>query len=100
MPGANCSIPECTVSRTDKHKGIGIFKVPTRKDDFYSTWRKNILDVIRRYRIVDKSFKNQILSGNVYVCERHFPVEAIEFTSKYILHCCFEVKKGPSYIRS
>lgn len=82
MPGANCSIPGCTVSRTEKHKGIGIFKVTTRTDEFYSTWRKNILDVIRRYRVEDKGFKKQIDSGNVFVCERHFPPEDIEFTSK------------------
>ena len=60
MPGANCVFPGCTVSRTDKHKDIGIFKVPTRKDEFHSDWRKNLINVITRYRENDTALKDQI----------------------------------------
>ena len=31
MPGDNCSIYGCTVSRRSKHKGIAIFKIQTSK---------------------------------------------------------------------
>ena len=40
MPGANCAFPGCHVARTKKYKGISIFQIPTRKDKFYSEWRK------------------------------------------------------------
>ena len=84
MPGANCVFPGCTVSRTDKHKDIGIFRVPTRKDEFYSEWRKNLINVITRYREVDKALKDQINAGNLYICERHFSSGDIELTSKLL----------------
>ena len=89
MPGANCVFPGCTVSRTDKHKDIGIFKVPTRKDEFHSDWRKNLINVITRYRENDTALKDQITAGNVYICERHFSSGDIELTSELLSFCIF-----------
>ena len=40
MPGANCAFPGCHVARTKKYKGISIFQIPTRKDEFYSEMEK------------------------------------------------------------
>jgi len=31
MPGRNCCMPQCTVSETQKHVGIKLFQIPTRK---------------------------------------------------------------------
>ena len=91
MPGANCSFPGCSVSRRGKYHGISIFQIPQRKDDFHVNWRKNLLDVISRFRCIDKAFKNQIDTGKVYICERHFESEDIELTSKFVhlLLVCF-----------
>ena len=77
MPGANCAFPECTVSRTAKYQDIGIFQIPMRDDDFLVSWRNNIVAVLGRYRVV----RERILTGKIYVCERHFKTEDIEFTS-------------------
>ena len=81
MPGANCAFPGCGTSR--KHEGVGNFKIPTRNDNFYNEWRKNLLDVLIKYRVVDKSFKKRIDDGKVYLCERHFIEQDMERTSKF-----------------
>ena len=74
MPGANCAIFGCPISR--KH-GLAIFKV-TSKDDKWSTeWRNKIIDVITRDRVVDESLKEQIAKKNLYVCEKHYPEDKL-----------------------
>ena len=67
MPGANCVFPECTVSRTAKYHGMGIFQIPMRDHDFHFNWGNNIVAVI--------------LTGKICICERHFKTGYIEFTS-------------------
>ena len=83
MPGANCAFPSCGVSR--RHSGVGIFQIPKRNDTFHMEWRENLLAVLKKYRVVDKVFKERMSSGNVYICEKHFVAKDIEFTSEYIL---------------
>ena len=39
MPGENCSILNCPVSRKAPYKGVGIYKVPSGTNEFESTWR-------------------------------------------------------------
>ena len=85
MAGANCAFPQCTVSRTAKYKGIGIFQIPMRQDDFHKNWRKEIVNVVSRFRVMDKTLKERVLNGKVYVCERHFIDTDIEFTSKLLI---------------
>ena len=67
MPGRNCCIPQCTVSETKKHEGIKLFQITTRKDEFYSKWRKNILDIIKRFRVFDHVFVIRIEKGRAYI---------------------------------
>ena len=83
MPGANSAFLGCHVARTKKYKGISILQIPTRKDEFYSEWRKNILYVLTKY----KSFKQmdldeRVSKGDIYVCERHYVEDDFEFRSK------------------
>jgi len=56
MPGENCCIVNCSVSR--QNKGIGLFKLPSKR--FYPEWRNQWLHIITEHLVVDKSFKNQI----------------------------------------
>ena len=81
MPGANCAFAECSVSITAKHHGIGIFQIPMRDDDFQFNWRNNILPLLGWYRVMDKAVKERILTGKIYICERHFKTGDIELTS-------------------
>ena len=68
MPGANCAFPECTVSRTAKYQGIGIFQIPMKDDDFHVNWRNNIAAVYFFYCRGTELWTK--LSENVYLLER------------------------------
>ena len=69
MPGANCSIYGCGTSR--RNEGVGIFRLPSAKDDNTKKWRSEILNVISKDRVVNASFKEKIEKNTVYVCEKH-----------------------------
>ena len=82
MPGANCAFPDCGTTRRESFAGVAIFQVPNRNTEFYLQWRKNILNVLLKFRSVDTLLKKRIDCGKVYVCEKHFSADDIEFTSK------------------
>lgn len=77
MPGANCSIYNCYTSRTEKFKGVAIFKVPAGKDEFNSNWREKLICIITKDRVVDKNLRKQIEENRVYICEKHYDAEQI-----------------------
>ena len=79
---ANCVFPGCGVQRIPQYKGIGLFRIPCRKGEFYIEWMDKIIDVVSRYRVVNKELKQKMIDGKVYICERHFLPEEIESTSK------------------
>ena len=82
MPGANCSIYGCGTSR--KHKGISIFRIPTKSDDVSTKTKEEWVRVVTRDREVDASLRKQINENNIHVCEKHFENDLIE-TCKSIL---------------
>ena len=75
MPGANCSIFGCLVSRRQKYKGVSLFKVPSGKTEFDAKWRKQLIAVITKDRVIDSSLRDQIRNTNLYVCQRHFTTD-------------------------
>ena len=86
MPGKNCCFPQCTVSQTMKHKGIKLFQVSTRNDEFYSNWRERILAIIAPYRVFDQIFKARIENGRAFICAKHYTDDDFEITSKKIFY--------------
>jgi len=64
-----------------KSKGVYFFKLPSRKDEFYQKWKKELVSLLSKYRIIDNILKERIKVGNVYFCEKHFSPEDMEFTS-------------------
>ena len=40
-----------------RHKEISLFKLPTAKDETTEKWRKEMLNVITKDRVVDANFK-------------------------------------------
>ena len=87
MPGDNCSVYGCGLSR--RTKGFGIFQVPgkpTEKEKEKAKtstevsaklaekkrWRSEFLNAITKTRIVDAEFKAMIENDRVFACERHF----------------------------
>lgn len=76
MPGANCCVVGCGVSR--RSKGVGIFKVPKAINENHKKWRDDWLAIIMKTRVVDSSFKQQIGNDTVFTCERHFKEDDID----------------------
>ncbi len=82
MPGANGAFPGCETSQRKQYTGISIFGVSQRQSPDLVAWRKATINIIKKYREVDESFKRQISSGKIYTCEKHYELEDIEYTSK------------------
>ena len=77
MPGDNCSISCCTVSRRSKYKGIAIFEVPGRKTEFEKAWRDKLVAVITKDRQIDAALRERINSARLFICQRHFREDQI-----------------------
>ena len=70
MSGENCAFAGC--SSNCRHKDISLFKLPTAKDETTEEWRREMLNIITKDRVVDANFKKQVENDHVYVCEKHF----------------------------
>ena len=70
MPGKKFAFVGC--SSNSRHKQISLFKLPTVKDETTKKWRKEMLNVITKDRVVDETFTKQIEKDHAYVCEKHF----------------------------
>ena len=70
MSGENCAFAGCSSNR--RHKDITLFKLPTAKDETTEEWRREMLNIITKDRVVDANFKKQVENDHVYVCEKHF----------------------------
>ena len=87
MPGAKFVFPQCGAAR--HHVSVYIFKLPTRRADV--TWKKEIIQIIEKYRVVDKNLRERLELGNNYICELHYK-DDIKFTSilqqnKFLYFC-------------
>ena len=40
-------------------------------------WRRDVLNILTKYRVQDKDFKRQLASDCLHVCEKHFLPEEI-----------------------
>ena len=72
MPGDNCSIRDCHVSRSSKYKGISLFKIPSSDSEFDTTWRNKLVDVITKGREIDSLLRERIKSRKLFICQRHY----------------------------
>ena len=68
MPGDNCSIYGCTVSRRAKYKGIALFKVPSGNNDFDVKWRDQLVAVVTKDRVIDASLRERIKNKKLFIC--------------------------------
>ena len=75
MPGVNCSIVGCTVSRRSKYQGCGIYEVPSGEDEFETRWRNKLIAIITRNRAVDTDLRERINKKKYYICQHHFSSE-------------------------
>ena len=54
-----------------------------RQDTFYTDWRNKMLNILYIYRERNAALNQQVESGHIYCCERHFTADDVEVTSKY-----------------
>ena len=47
----------------------------------HEKWRKEIFDVILKYRVADSDFKALGKKNKIYLCERHYSKDSIELTN-------------------
>ena len=71
MPGENCSIYSCTVSRRSKYKGIALFKVPSGDTEFDKRWRDQLVNIIIKDREINAALRERIWSKRLFICQRH-----------------------------
>ena len=77
MPGDNCSIYVCTVSRRSKYKGIVIFRVPAPKTEFEKSWKDKLVAAVVITKEIDVPLRERIKSGRLFICQRHFTEDQI-----------------------
>ena len=82
MPCVNCAVVGC--GSCGGTKGIGIFKLPSAKDDKNKRWRDEW--VKKKTREVDKDFRRKINEDKVYACEKHFNDEVIEICKYFLIN--------------
>ena len=72
MPGDNCSIRDCKVSRSSKYKGISLFKIPSGDSECDTIWRNQLVDVITKDREIDSLLRERIKLRKLFICQRHY----------------------------
>ena len=84
MPGSNCTIIGCNISR--KHK-LALFQIPTKDDEYSTLWRNKLVAIITRDRVTDAGLKEQIEKRKLYFCERHYTEAQINRREYTIISC-------------
>lgn len=80
MPGANCCFNFCGVSRRrgkSQSESLSLFKLPTVLDDKSKQWRRDVLNIITKYRVKDDNFKSQLDNDTLHICEKHYKPDDI-----------------------
>ena len=80
MPGGNCCINGCHISR--RYKNVSLFKIPARSEEPATLkWRENMIKTIKKYiKAFDDTFIERLENNRVYICEKHF-------TEDQLWHC-------------
>ena len=78
MPEKKCVFPQCGEARYSV--GAAILKLRSQKADV--TWKKEIIQIIKKYNVVDKNLRERLELGNAFICELHYKKCDIAFTSK------------------
>ena len=77
MPGQNCSIFGCGTCRNQKE--YGLFKLPNGQTEADTKWRREMLNIITKHRIVDDKLKEKINENKIWICQKHFDDDQIYF---------------------
>ena len=84
----SCVLNDCftnKANRSGKYAGNSLFKMTTRMGEFCEKWRKEVLNTVSKYCVVNADLKSQIQRGNICFCENHYKAEDITLTRKFCL---------------
>ena len=84
----NCVFNGCHTNRatkSGKFDNISIFMITSRSGRFHLDWKRDILNIITKYRQVGADLSQQIERGQNYICENHYEPADVEITSKFIV---------------
>eukprot|EP00794_Sanderia_malayensis_P002814 gene2814-3250_t len=70
MPGTNCSIFGCNSNR--RNTKIGIMKAPSGDDEYNKKWRKELINIVTKDRVIDAGLRTPIKKSTIRICEKHF----------------------------
>ena len=86
MSGRNCCFNQCTQSdykpKLKVKEDWKLYTVTTRKDSFNTEWRNELVNIIKKYRELDKTFYERLSKGKIWICGKHFSEDALEINSK------------------
>ena len=68
MPEDNCAIPGCSTSKPTP--GVALLCMPKNDDEYSVNWRKNIVDMTTKIRMVDASLKRQTERKSLHFREK------------------------------
>ena len=92
MPGNNCAIFDCSVSRSRKYKGISLYKIPSGDQEFEKLARDQWIIIVTKDRVIDASLRDQITKRKTFVCQKHFlPNQILIHDSRTTLKPVFPV---------
>ena len=77
MPGDNCAIFDCSVSRSRKYKGISLYKIPSGDQEFEKKARDQWINIVTKDRVIDASLRDQIKKRKIFICQKHFKPDQI-----------------------
>ena len=81
MPGVNCAVFGGGPCR--RTKGIGIFKLPSAKDEKHKRWREEWLDELKITRELDEDFRRQINQEKVSRAKSIFTSKILKYVSVF-----------------
>ena len=87
MTGSNCSIVGCSTSRNANKTlevPIPIMRIPSGKKYGEEEWRKQMLNIITKDRVIDERFQKMIDKNDVFVCAKHFKEEELYHCKSFI----------------
>ena len=79
-------------------KDIPIMRVPSGKKPEHEEWRKDMLNIITKDRVVDAKFQEIIDKNNVFVCGLHFKEEDLLHCKYATLLCVYFEHKQESFM--
>ena len=82
--GRNCCVPLCySNDDPDYIPKVGFLQFPTQKRADYVSWKKTLIDVLTKYRVLEPDDYQRIENGKMFICTLHFEEKDMYLTGKY-----------------